>query len=202
MSIALQRGGYLIGTSYAPRILVVEKQSSTRDLLDCLLSQDGYFVAAVETVERALQALRNLRFPLVILDFNHLDGEGLILLRNIRSEFPRTKVLVMASVEMVLPVQAIGGTPTLTTLESPDGLINAVYRLLDPSGGWVGIPPATGSQSAADARMHEVVDDCLKKFRNHPNANVSRLAAALTRCPGCTNRCPGIEQCESLLQAH
>src|SRR5579862_3247611 len=190
-----------IATSYAPRILVVEKQGSTRDLLDCLLSQEGYFVAAVETAELALQALRNLKFHLVVLDFYHLDGAGLILLRNIRSEFPRTKVLVMASVEMVVPVQAIGGTPTLTTLENPGSLMNAVYRLLDPSGSWVGIPSATGSRSAADARMHQVVGDCLKTFRNHPNANVSQFAAALTRCPGCTHRCPGIEQCEALLQA-
>jgi DNA-binding response OmpR family regulator len=186
--------------SYAPRILVVEKAGSTRDLLDCLLSQEGYSVAAVATIDLALRSLRALKFQLAVLDFNHLDGDGLTLLQHIRAEFPRTKILVMASVEMVLPLAAIGATPTLTTLESPESLLNAVYRLLDPSGEWAVGPLATGSRSAADARMHEVVDECLKIFRDHPNANVARFAAALTRCPDCTNRCPGIEQCANLLQ--
>jgi hypothetical protein len=66
-----------------------------------------------------------------------------MLLRNIRSEFPRTKVLVMAPVEMVAPVQAIGGTPTLTTPEDLSSLIEAVYGLLDPSGG---VQSARGSR--------------------------------------------------------
>lgn len=186
-------------SSYAPRILVLEKERSTRDLLDQLLSGEGYYVAAVATAELALQALRKLNFRLAILDFSLLNREGLTVLKHIQSEFPSTKTLVMASADMVVPVEAIGATATLATPESPETLMNAVYRLLDPSGSWADGPPTKGSRSAADMRMHKVVDDYLKGFRNHPDPRVAKLAAALVRCPGCLQRCPGIEECNQFL---
>ncbi len=127
--------------SYAPRILVVEDEPVVRSLFEEVLSEDGYYITAVGTARHALHTLRNFEFELVILDMSLPDRDGAEVLGHIRSESPQLKILAasgfMAGGMHEIAMHA-GATATLTKPTTPLELRRAVYRLLDPSGTWIG----------------------------------------------------------------
>ena len=67
------------------RILVVDDQPQIRRVLKVALSAEGYFVADARTAEEAMEALREDRFDLVLLDYNLPGISGLQACREIRA---------------------------------------------------------------------------------------------------------------------
>jgi CheY-like chemotaxis protein len=127
--------------SYAPRILIVEDEPAVRTLFEEVLSGDGYYITAVGTARHALHTLRNFEFDLVILDMSLPDRDGAELLGHIRAESPHLKILAISGFMaggMHEIATSAGASATLTKPASPRELRRAVYRLLDPSGTWIG----------------------------------------------------------------
>lgn len=126
---------------YAPRILIVEDEPTVRSLFEEVLSGDGYYITAVGTARHALHTLRNFEFDLVILDMSLPDRDGAELLGHIRSESPHLKILAASGFMaggMHEVATSAGATATLMKPTTPSELLRAVYRLLDPSGTWMG----------------------------------------------------------------
>lgn len=70
------------------RILAVEDQDDSRDLLQYLLEREGAFVQAVRSVPEARAALRERTFDLLVADLGLPDEDGYSLIRTIRQGFP------------------------------------------------------------------------------------------------------------------
>ncbi|MGE5836345.1 MAG: response regulator [Acidobacteriota bacterium] len=70
------------------RILAVEDQDDSRDLLQYLLEREGAFVQAVRSVPEARAALRESTFDLLVADLGLPDEDGYSLIRTIREGFP------------------------------------------------------------------------------------------------------------------
>jgi DNA-binding response OmpR family regulator len=132
---------------YAPRILIVDDEPSVRTFFDRVLSEDGYYVDAVGTARQALRALGDGAFEVVLVDISLPDIDGVKLMRQMRMDAPYLRILATSGFlvgTMVDVVMMAGATATLEKPTTPDELRNAVYRLLEPSGGWCGTQRSCG----------------------------------------------------------
>ncbi|HEY7474668.1 MAG TPA: response regulator [Vicinamibacterales bacterium] len=70
------------------RILAVEDQDDSRDLLQFLLQREGAIVDTARSVPEAKAALGAKRFDLLVADLGLPDEDGYSLIRAIRQSFP------------------------------------------------------------------------------------------------------------------
>ncbi|HEY4012850.1 MAG TPA: response regulator [Polyangiaceae bacterium] len=128
----------------APRVLVVEDNQDTRELLAYALERDGYRVSEADSFAGGLRALRE-GVDLVISDFWLGDGDGLEMVARARQEglLAGKPVIVwtahhnLRAPEPILVLQKPLGT---------DDLLAAVRRLL--SEGDVPSGPRSGVRGA------------------------------------------------------
>jgi len=81
------------------RLLVVDDHEVVRQGLVALLARRDRFqvVAEAGTVEEALDATRRYQPDLVVMDVRLPDGSGIEACREIRAEYPKTRVVMLTS---------------------------------------------------------------------------------------------------------
>ncbi|MCW0234835.1 MAG: response regulator transcription factor [Ferrovibrio sp.] len=79
------------------RLLLVEDEVQLRDLVQRSLARSGFTVDAVGEVGDAQAALAASRYDVIVLDLGLPDGDGLTLLRELRSRRDATPVLVLTA---------------------------------------------------------------------------------------------------------
>ena len=77
----------------SPRVLFVEDQSDTRELVEFSLGREGLNVVSVDTAEEGLARAREGAFALILLDIGLPDKDGLELCRAIRRFDAKTPIL-------------------------------------------------------------------------------------------------------------
>ena len=80
-----------------PRLLLVEDDRATYAALRGILTQRGWEVVVATTVAEALEAIKS-ELDAIILDLILPDGEGEVLLRQLREESRRVPVAVTTGV--------------------------------------------------------------------------------------------------------
>ena len=126
------------------RVLIVDDHEVVRQGLVALLSRrDGFEVVAEGgTVAEALAAARRFQPDLAVLDVRLPDGSGIEACREIRSEMPETKVVMLTSYpdeEAVLSAIIAGASGYLLKQVRGRDLVNALESvghgdsLLDPA---------------------------------------------------------------------
>jgi two-component system response regulator AtoC len=92
----------------APQILVADDDRLIRLTLEAGLSLYGFRVALARSGREALDAAQETRFDGIISDVYMADGDGLMVLRELRSSQPETPIILMTAVGSVnLAVRAI-----------------------------------------------------------------------------------------------
>ncbi len=79
------------------RILVVDDEPSMQEMLGIMLRREGYDVTVVGSRAEAARALAQGPAHMVITDIKLPDGDGLEILRHVRSAAPETSVIVMTA---------------------------------------------------------------------------------------------------------
>ena len=126
------------------RLLVVDDHEVVRQGLAALLSRrDGFqVVAEAGTVAEALAAAERFKPDLVIMDIRLPDGSGIETCREIRSEYPDTRVVMLTSYpdeEAVLSAIVAGASGYLLKQVRARDLVSALEAvgrgesLLDPA---------------------------------------------------------------------
>jgi DNA-binding response OmpR family regulator/DNA-binding transcriptional ArsR family regulator len=93
------------------RVLVVDNDAVTRDELSGLLREDQHTVDSAPSVAKAVELLEHDEFEVVITDLRMPRQNGLELLRECRTRWPRTLVVVItgfATVETALEAMKLG----------------------------------------------------------------------------------------------
>jgi DNA-binding NtrC family response regulator len=125
------------------RILVVDDDPSTRELLGALLGFEGYEVIAAATPAQALDGLEQARFDVVLLDL-HLPGVvGGELLTRIRGREGAPPVIVITGdgrVDSAVEAMRLGAADYITKPIRTAGLLVGLERVL-PRGGRGVEPP-------------------------------------------------------------
>jgi two-component system response regulator PilR (NtrC family) len=79
------------------RILVVDDEQSMREMLAIMLRREGFEVVAAESRAVAAAVLAQGPVDLVITDVKLPDGDGIEILRHVKSASPETVVIVMTA---------------------------------------------------------------------------------------------------------
>ena len=75
------------------RLLYVEEQEDSRDMLVLLLENAGYAMNTATSIDGCLRLIERQSFDLYILDTRYNDGSGLELCRQIRAFDPVTPIV-------------------------------------------------------------------------------------------------------------
>jgi diguanylate cyclase (GGDEF)-like protein len=192
----------------AARVLVVEDDDATRGALHALLDDAGYDCDEVADGERAVDAMRDARFDLVLLDLGLPGMSGAEVHRQLRQD-PRTRFLPIvfltahADRQVKLEQLEAGAEDFITKPYDADELLARVgsavrrwsgVRALNPLSGLPGNPTITEEIDSRLARGEHFallyVDiDRFKEFNDHygftrGDTVISMLAEVLTRAAG------------------
>ncbi|MGB8010555.1 MAG: sigma-54 dependent transcriptional regulator [Terriglobales bacterium] len=135
-------------------VLIVDDEPGMRMALRTNFQREGWHVEVAAGAAEAMRKLAAERFPLVVTDVRMPDGDGLLLMRSLRTSCPSTAVIVLTAFGSVPEaVQAMrgGACDYLTKPISFEELQSAVARVMrlaashaedaTPSGAIVGASP-------------------------------------------------------------
>jgi two-component system response regulator PilR (NtrC family) len=80
-----------------PHILVVDDELSMRELLDVLLSKDGYKVSCAESGRKAISMIKKTEFDLLLCDIRLGDMTGIDVLKALKDQNPNTVVVMISA---------------------------------------------------------------------------------------------------------
>ena len=90
------------------KLLVIDDEASTRDLLKMSLESDGYTVFVAEDGPKGLEIFARENPPVVLTDIKMPGMDGIEVLRKVKEQSPDTEVIVITGHgEMNLAVQAL-----------------------------------------------------------------------------------------------
>ena len=131
------------------RILIVEDEAVTRDLIATLLRKE-YAVTAVADAATALNSLKSSAFDLLVLDLNLPDGDGLTLARELGPRPGPAVIIVTArsdDVDRIIGLE-LGADDYITKPFNPRELLARVKAVLRRMQAPVPAVPAEAGSSA------------------------------------------------------
>ncbi|MGI5864859.1 MAG: response regulator [Myxococcales bacterium] len=87
-----------MGSTQAPRLLVVDDSIDILDSLEMVLDDMGYAVDTARSGHEALERMRSAAYGLVLCDVGMPEMNGWQVAREIRSVSPATKVFMLTGV--------------------------------------------------------------------------------------------------------
>ena len=134
-AITLERKTQTPTRRRVPRIMLVDDHAILRQGLAQLIAQDHEFSVCgqFEDANSAFLAIPSLKPDLVIVDITLKEGNGLELIKNIKTHYPEMHLLVLSMHdEMVYAERALraGASGYVMKQEAPEQLIAAVRRVL------------------------------------------------------------------------
>ncbi len=115
------------------KVLIVDDDSSVRDVIGVLLAEEGYSCATAAGAEEALAAARDSQFHLVISDVKMPGKDGVWLLDRLRKERPDTAVVMLTAfgdTEAAVECLRRGASDYLLKPPKITDLIRAIERAL------------------------------------------------------------------------
>jgi DNA-binding NtrC family response regulator len=79
------------------KILVVDDEKSMCQFLSIMLRKDGYQITAVNTGKKAIEAVKNTRFDVVLSDIRMSGMDGIEVLKEIKNHDPTIPVVIMTA---------------------------------------------------------------------------------------------------------
>jgi len=116
------------------RILVVDDEESSREMVSKILNQIGYESVTAKNGREALEILRDKPSTIMITDIKMPEMDGLELIKSARAEFPDTHIICMTGHETSYPytnLVALGAADYITkpfTIDEMMAKLNRVIR--------------------------------------------------------------------------
>ena len=118
------------------RILIVDDDDATREILGDLLEIEGYLVSNVSDGITGLELHREKPFDLVITDIIMPNKEGLETIRELRDIYPQVKIIAISGGGRIAPqnylvmAEKLGADITFDKPINKEKIIDAVWQLL------------------------------------------------------------------------
>ena len=114
------------------KILIVDDEPAIRSLLAEILTDSGFQTVTARDGREARELLRKNPVDLIITDLAMEGEEGIELIRTIRKESPRVKIIAMSGtfgVDVLAAARALGADATLTKPVSQATLLRSIEAL-------------------------------------------------------------------------
>ncbi|MFN2645981.1 MAG: sigma-54-dependent transcriptional regulator [Burkholderiales bacterium] len=121
-------------TRKGPRVLVVDDDPGLAEVIDLLLTREGYVAERAATVRRALESVAAAEPALVITDLKLPDGTGLDVITRLHAERPKLPVIMItsySSLESAIGALRAGAVDYLIKPFDNEEFLHAVDRALN-----------------------------------------------------------------------
>ena len=116
------------------KILIIDDEVNVALLLSKFLARNGFDVTTASNGSIGLEYLKNGDFNLVLCDFRLEDTDGREMLRNIKSQYPKTGVIIItgySDIKMAVELIKMGAYDYITKPLYPDEILNTINKAIE-----------------------------------------------------------------------
>jgi two-component system response regulator HydG len=116
------------------KILIIDDEVNVALLLSKFLIRNGFDVSTASSGNSGMEALKNGVFNLVLCDFRLEDTDGREMLRNIKTQYPKTGVIIItgySDIKMAVELIKMGAYDYITKPLYPDEILNTINKAFE-----------------------------------------------------------------------
>src|ERR1700757_4047185 len=116
------------------KILIIDDEVNVALLLSKFLTRNGFDVTTAATGSAGLEYLKNGAFDLVLCDFRLEDTDGREMLKQIKTHYPKTGVIIItgySDIKMAVELIKMGAYDYITKPLYPDEILNTINKAFE-----------------------------------------------------------------------
>src|SRR6195952_5038547 len=116
------------------KILIIDDEVNVALLLSKFLTRNGFDVTTAATGTSGMEFLKNSSFDLVLCDFRLEDTDGREMLKNIKTQYPKTGVIIItgySDIKMAVELIKMGAYDYITKPLYPDEILNTITKAIE-----------------------------------------------------------------------
>jgi two-component system response regulator HydG len=116
------------------KILIIDDEVNVALLLSKFLARNGFDVTTASNGSIGLEYLKNGDFNLVLCDFRLEDTDGREMLKNIKTQYPKTGVIIItgySDIKMAVELIKMGAYDYITKPLYPDEILNTINKAIE-----------------------------------------------------------------------
>jgi len=116
------------------KILIIDDEVNVALLLSKFLTRNGFDVTTASTGTIGMEYLKNGDFNLVLCDFRLEDTDGRQMLKNIKTQYPQTGVIIItgySDIKMAVELIKMGAYDYITKPLYPDEILNTITKAIE-----------------------------------------------------------------------
>jgi two-component system response regulator HydG len=160
------------------KILIIDDEVNVALLLSKFLTRNGFDVTTASTGSIGMEYLKNGDFNLVLCDFRLEDTDGREMLKNIKTQYPKTGVIIItgySDIKMAVELIKMGAYDYITKPLYPDEILNTITKAIETHYALVEdkAVPASNDKSSRESKK--------QVFANEFVTGTSKVSKELTR---------------------
>src|SRR5579864_4370203 len=116
------------------KILIIDDEVNVGLLLSKFLTRNGFDVTTAATGTSGMEFLKNSSFDLVLCDFRLEDTDGREMLKNIKTQYPKTGVIIItgySDIKMAVELIKMGAYDYITKPLYPDEILTTITKAIE-----------------------------------------------------------------------
>jgi len=116
------------------KILVVDDEDIVLESCQAVFELEGFEVMLVPSADKALKAMQNEDFSLLIVDVKMPKHDGMYLMEKIKEKWPDIPIIVMSgyyTTETIKEAFKMGATKFIAKPFEPDELVKTVRQIIE-----------------------------------------------------------------------
>src|ERR1700744_4082058 len=116
------------------KILIIDDEVNVALLLSKFLTRNGFDVTTASTGTIGMEYLKSGEFNLVLCDFRLEDTDGREMLKNIKTQYPNTGVIIItgySDIKMAVELIKMGAYDYITKPLYPDEILNTITKAIE-----------------------------------------------------------------------
>lgn len=119
------------------KILIVDDDPIVLDSCKRVFEAEGFEVSVVPSTDKALTAMENNAFDILLIDVKMPERDGMYLIRAVKKQWPEVPIVVMSGYptpETIAEVLQLGAEEFIAKPFTPDELLEIVRQVLQKRG--------------------------------------------------------------------
>src|ERR1700761_1904049 len=166
------------------KILIIDDEVNVSLLLSKFLTRNGFDVTTAATGTSGMEFLKDGSFDLVLCDFRLEDTDGREMLKNIKTQYPKTGVIIItgySDIKMAVELIKMGAYDYITKPLYPDEILNTISKAIETHHALVEDKEPTAAIAAPTSADKSSKEQKKQAFANEFVLGTSKVSKELLR---------------------